>query len=164
MTIHFGYDKKQVLDGLRSHFFGRIEIRVLFILVNIFAILSAVLFYFKKIQPISFLLFSFLWFMLWLGVRRILPLSIYKKSHTFHDTFTMNFTNTGVSLKTEKGEQTWPWERFSEYKETLYFFHLYFNARSFFMVPKDAFQGIIDVQEVRSLMKTKIKTAQKVKM
>jgi hypothetical protein len=31
-------------------------------------------------------------------------------------------------------------------------------------VPKDAFQGIIDVQEVRSLMKTKIKTAQKVKM
>jgi YcxB-like protein len=161
MTIHFGYDKKQVLDGLRSHFFGRPEIRILFILVNLFAILSAVLFYFKKIQPFSFLIFSFLWFLLWLGVRRMLPLSIYKKSHTFHDTFSMDFSNAGVLLKTEKGEQTWPWERFSEYKETLYFFHLYFNPRSFFMVPKDAFEGIEDLQEVRALMKTRINAQRK---
>ena len=57
MTIQFGYDKKQVLDGLRSHFFGRIEIRVLFIVINLFAILSAILFYFHKIQALSFLIF-----------------------------------------------------------------------------------------------------------
>ena len=74
MTIQFAYNKKQVLDGLRSHFFGRIEIRVLFIVINVFAILSAVLFYFRKIQALSFLIFSLLWFLLWLTVRRILPL------------------------------------------------------------------------------------------
>jgi hypothetical protein len=156
MTIHFGYDKKQVLDGLRSHFFGRPEIRILFILVNVFAILSAIFFYFKKIQAFSFLIFSFLWFLLWLVVRKMLPLSIYKKSHTFHDTFSMNFDTTGILLKTEKGEQTWPWERFSEYKETLYFFHLYFTPRSFFMVPKDAFNDMQDLQEARALLKTSI--------
>jgi YcxB-like protein len=157
MTIHFGYNKKQVLDGLRSHFFGRLEIRILFILINIFAILSAVLFYFKKIQPLSFLIFSFLWFLLWLGIRRILPLTIYKKSHTFRDNFTMNFNPAAVQLNTEKGEQIWPWERFSEFKETQYFFHLYFNAQSFFLVPKDAFGEIADLQEVRALIKDKIK-------
>ncbi len=157
MTIHFGYNKKQVLDGLRSHFFGRPEIRILFILVNIFAILSAVLFYFKKIQPISFLIFSFLWFLLWLGIRRILPLTIYKKSHTFQDNFTMDFTPDSVHLNTEKGEQIWPWGRFSEFRETQYFFHLYFNSQSFFLVPKDAFEELADLQETRALIKEKIK-------
>ena len=72
MTIHFGYDKKQVLDGLRSHFFGRPEIRILFIVINVFAILSAALYYFKQIQALSFLIFSLLWFVLWITVRRFL--------------------------------------------------------------------------------------------
>jgi hypothetical protein len=156
MTIHFGYNKKQVLDGLRAHFFGRREIRILFILVNVFAILSAVLFYFKKIQPVSFLTFSFLWFLLWLGIRIVLPLTIYKKSHTFRDNFTMDFNPDEVRLNTEKGEQIWPWARFSEFKETQYFFHLYFNSQSFFLVPKDAFEEIVDLQEARALIKEKI--------
>lgn len=157
MTIHFSYNKKQVLDGLRSHFFGRPEIRTLMIVVNVFAIVSAVLFAFKKIQPVSFLIFSFLWFFLWISVRRFLPLSIYNKAHTFHDSFTMNLDNAGVLLRTEKGEQRWAWESFSTYKETLYFFHLYFDARSFFLVPKDAFGSITEVQEARELIKGKIK-------
>ena len=49
MTIHFGYDKKQVIHALRFHFLTRPEIKVLFVLVNVFAILSAVLFFLKKI-------------------------------------------------------------------------------------------------------------------
>src|SRR5579871_4989186 len=142
MTIHFGYNKKQVLDGLRSHFFGRIEIRILVILVNIFAILSAVLFYLHRIQPIAFLIFSLLWITLWITIRRILPLSIYKRSQTFQDRFILSMDEAGVKLETERGSQLWQWTRFSAFKETVHFFLLYFNARSFFMVPKDAFKDL----------------------
>ncbi len=156
MTIQFGYDKKQVLDGLRSHFFGRVEIRALFIVINLFAILSAVLFYFKKIQALSFLIFSLLWFLLWISVRRILPMSIYKKSQTFRDTFTMSMEEEGVRLQTQKGQQIWRWDDFSNFKETVTFFLLYFDGRSFFMVPKDAFKDITDIQAARQLFRDKI--------
>ena len=60
MTVHFGYEKKQVLQGLRYHFINRKEIKILLILINVFAIASAVLFYLKYIQAISFLIFSVL--------------------------------------------------------------------------------------------------------
>src|SRR5580693_9251769 len=110
MTIQFGYDKKQVLDGLRGHFFSRPEIRTLSIIINVFAILSAILFYFKKIQALPFLLFSVLWFVLWISVRRLLPLSIYKKSATFQDTFTLGIEDRGILLQTKKGQQLWAWE------------------------------------------------------
>jgi len=156
MTIQFGYDKKQVLDGLRSHFFGMAEIRFLFILINLFAILSAILFYFKKIQALSFLIFSLLWFLLWVSVRRLLPLSIYKKSETFQDHFTLSMEERGVLLETQKGTQIWQWNEFSEYKETIHFFILYFNRRSFFMVPKDAFKDIAEIQIARQLLRTRI--------
>lgn len=157
MTVHFGYDKKQVLDGLRNHFFGRPEIRILFIMVNVFAILSAVLFYFKKIQAISFLTFSLLWFFLWITVRRILPISIYKRSHTFRDTFTLSLTQQeGVLLQTERGQQRWHWNDFSNFKETVYFFHLYFDNRSFFLIPKDSFKDLEEMQEARKMMKDNI--------
>ena len=54
MTVHFGYDKKQVLQALRYHLLNRKEIRLMIILVNVFALLSAALFYFKKILPLAF--------------------------------------------------------------------------------------------------------------
>ena len=108
MTVHFGYDKKQVLEGLRNHFFARPEIRILIILVNVFAIISAILFYFKYIQALSFLIFSVLWFLLWLTVRRLLPMSIYKRSHTFQDNFTLSLNEQeGILLQTERGKQAW---------------------------------------------------------
>jgi hypothetical protein len=156
MTIHFTYDKKQVIQGLRYHFFTRPEIKILLILVNIFAILSAVLFYFKKIQPISFLVFSGLWLALMLVIWRLLPASIYKKAQTFKDTFSMRFEDNEVLLTNERGTQAWEWQRFSSFLETPYFFHLYFDSRSFFLVPKDAFLNITDIQETRSLLKAKI--------
>ena len=155
-TENFGYEKKQVLDGLRSHFFGRVEIRIMIILVNLFAILSAVLFYFHIIQPMAFLIFSLLWLILWITIRRVLPLSIYKRSHTFQDKFTLSMDEAGVQLETEKGTQLWQWNKFSEFKETVHFFLLYFNSRSFFMVPKDSFKDLVALQEAREMLRNKI--------
>src|ERR1700744_2835815 len=157
MTIQFGYNKRQELDGLMGHFFSRPEIRTMFIIINVFAILSAVLFAFKKIQALPFLIFSLLWFILWVSVRRLLPLSIYKKSATFQDTFTLTLEERGIMLETKKGNQLWTWEDFSGFKETLYFFHIYFNARSFFMIPKDSFKDITEIQAARKLLKERIK-------
>src|ERR1700760_1724618 len=131
MTIHFGYNKKQVLDGLRGQFFGRPQIRIMVIMINVFPLLSAVLFALKKIQALPFLIFSVLWFFLWISIRRLLPLSIYKKSATFQDTFILNLEDQGILLETKKGQQLWEWSVFSGFKETAYFFHVYFDARSF---------------------------------
>ena len=156
MTISFSYDKKQVLQALRYHFLARPEIKVLLIMVNVFAILSAVLFYFRYIQPISFLMFSVLWFLLMLVVWRILPRSIYKRSHTFQDHFSMDFLDEYVVLRTNNGEKAWPWSVFSKFIESPYFFHLYFDARSFFLVPTDAFKDIQERQEARKLLRAKI--------
>jgi|ERR1700733_4312793 len=156
MTVQFGYNKKQVLDGLRGHFFSRPEIKTLAIVVNVFAILSAALFGFKKIQAMPFLLFSILWIILWLSIWRLLPLSIYKRSATFRDTFILSMDQRGILLETERGSQSWQWENFSGFKETAYFFHLYFDARSFFMIPKDAFMDLPELQAARKLLKDRI--------
>lgn len=157
MTIHFGYDKKQVLQALRYHFISRPEIKILLIVVNVFALASAILFAFKWIQALSFLIFSFMWFMLVLAIWRLLPSSIYKRELTFKDHFSMRFTGEGVELSNELGSKAWPWTAFSTFVESPYFFHLYFDTRSFFLVPKDAFTDINQLQEARELMKGKIK-------
>ena len=157
MTVHFGYDKKQVLHALRYHFLTRPEIKLLIILVNVFAILSATLAIFRVIQPLSFLVFSLLWLALMLIVWKILPLSIYKRSHTFQDQFSLTIDERQVELNNERGQQVWPWHRFSSFVESPYFFHLYFDSRSFFLVPKDSFKDLTDVQAVRKMFREKIK-------
>ena len=156
MTIQFGYDKKEVVQALRYHFLSRPEIKILLVLVNVFAILSAVMFGLKKIQPISFLAFSLLWFVLMLVIWRFLPTSIYRRSATFKDHFMMHFMENEVVLETERGAKGWPWNAFSHFVESHYFFHLYFDARSFFLVPKDAFKDIIELQEVREMFRKKL--------
>jgi len=158
MTIQFGYNKKQVLDGLRGHFFGQPEIRIIVIVINLFAILSAILLFFKKIRVPYFLLFSFLWFFVWLSIRRFLPLSIYRRNTTFRDHFTLSMDDQGVLLETTRGSQQWKWENISTFKETAYFFHLYFTARSFFLIPKDSFKDITEIQSARQLLKSRIKS------
>ena len=45
MTIEFSYNKQQVLQALRYHFLGRPEIRIMIIVVNVFALISAALFF-----------------------------------------------------------------------------------------------------------------------
>ena len=156
MTVQFGYDKKQVIQALRYHFLMRPEIKILLILINVFAITSAVLFALKKIQALSFLIFSFLWFLLMLVIWRILPGSIYRKNYTFKDHFIMHFEEENVVLETAKGAKGWPWKSFSHFVESPYFFHLYFDARSFFLVPKDSFKSITDLQEAREMLRARI--------
>jgi hypothetical protein len=156
MTVQFGYDKKQVIQALRYHFLMRPEIKILLILINVFAITSAILFALKKIQPVSFLIFSFLWFLLMLVIWRILPGSIYRRSLTFQDHFIMHLEEENVILETAKGSKGWPWTRFSYFLESPYFFHLYFDARSFFLVPKDAFDSITALQDARELLRKKL--------
>ena len=157
MTVNFGYEKKQVVHALRYHFLTRPEIKLLIIFVNVFAILSAVLAIFKVIQPLSFLIFSVLWLGLMLVVWKILPLSIYRRSHTFQDQFSLTIDENQVELNNERGKQVWPWNRFSSFVESPYFFHLYFDSRSFFLLPKDSFKDIVELQEVRKLFREKIR-------
>ena len=54
MTIYFGYEKAQVIQALRYHFISRKEIRLMLILVNVFAIASIVLYAFGKVGAMAF--------------------------------------------------------------------------------------------------------------
>ena len=156
MTVHFSYDKRQVLQALRYHFISKREIRLMIILVNVFAIVSAALFYFKKILPFAFLVSSFLWFVLMITFWFILPFMVYRRAATFKDHFTMNFEDQGFSLGNERGSRSWEWKSLSNTLETPHFFHLYFDPTSFFLVPKTAFS---DEQrsEMRDLLRTKVR-------
>jgi hypothetical protein len=90
-------------------------------------------------------------------VWRILPRSIYKRSRTFQDHFMMDINAEYVLLRTEKGEKEWRWQAFSKFVESPFFFHLYFDPRSFFLVPTDAFDTAEAKQQARELMKANIK-------
>jgi hypothetical protein len=157
MTIQFSYDKNQVLQALRYHFLSKREIRLMIILVNVFALLSAVLFYFRKILPFAFLVGSFLWFSLMISFWFILPGMVYRRAATFRDHFTMVFEDNSFSVGNERGSRSWPWNALSNFLETPHFFHLYFDNRSFFLVPKNALSGSDEVYQLRHLLQEKIK-------
>lgn len=155
MQHSFSYDKKKVIQALRYHFVQKREIRFLMILVNVFAIVSAILFYAKKIRPEPFLLGSFIWIMLMASFWYFLPNSIYKRSNTFRESFIIYFTESQVKLESERGYVEWQWNQFSRFFESPHFFHLYFDAKSFFLVPKDNMSE--DTRhELRGLLKKKI--------
>jgi hypothetical protein len=160
MTIHFSYNKKQVLQALRYHFLSKREIRLMIILVNVFALVSATLFYFRKILPLAFLTGSLLWFILMISFWFILPGMVYRKASTFKDHFTMIFEEKTFSVGNERGSRSWPWEALSTFLETPYFFHLYFDNRSFFLVPKNGFTNSDDVYNFRQILKEKVKTGE----
>jgi len=157
MTVHFSYDKKQVLQALRYHFFSKKEIRIMIIVVNLFALASLVLLYFKKILPVAFLVGSCLWLVLMLSFFFVLPGMVYRKAATFRDHFTMSFEEDSFSLGNERGSRSWAWKELSSFLETPHFFHLYFDNRSFFLVPKESFGSSNEVHEMRQLLKSKIK-------
>jgi hypothetical protein len=155
MRHSFSYEKKKVIQALRYHFVQRPEIRILIILVNVFAIFSAVLFYTKKIRPEPFLLGSFIWLMLMATFWYILPNSIYKKAATFQDAFIIDFTGEGVRLENERGFVNWPWQKFSRFFESPHFFHLYFDSKSFFLVPKEGMSEEFK-HDVRGILNAKV--------
>ena len=138
---YFSFQKAKVIQALRYHFISRKEIKLMMVLVNVFAILSAALFFFHKISPLAFLLSSFLWFMLMILFWFVLPNLVYKRSATFRDRFRINLNEDGFGIENERGGQSWEWKVFSGWMESPHFFHLYFNSRSFFIFPKEAFAG-----------------------
>lgn len=156
MTVHFSYDKKQVLQALRYHFLSKREIRLMIVLVNVFALLSAVLFYLKKILPFAFLMGSFLWFILMITFWFVLPGLVYRRAATFKDHFTMNFESDHFSLGNERGSRSWAWTELRNFIETPNFFHLYFDSRSFFLVPKNSLLSSDEVQQLRHLLQDKV--------
>ena len=152
----FSYDKRKVIQALRYHFITRMEIKVMIILVNVFAILSATLFFLHKISPLAFLVSSVLWFTLMIAFWFIIPNMVYKRSDTFIDSFRAILSENECRIENERGGRSWPWKEFSTWIESPHFYHLYFNSRSFFIIPKDAFEGD-DVHEARKIFRIKIK-------
>jgi hypothetical protein len=157
MTIHFTYEKGKVMQGLRYHFITRPELRILLIVVNVFALTAAALFYFKKVTALAFFMGSVLWFVLMISIWFLLPAIIYRRTSTFRDHFEMNFDNIGFSLGNERGGRNWQWHSLTSFLESPHFFHLYFDSRTFFLVPKSGCKSTDEVFELRQLLKEKIK-------
>lgn len=153
---YFTFNKAKVIQALRYHFITRREIKTMMILVNVFAIVSAALFFFKKISPIAFLISAVLWFAMMIAFWFFLPHLIYKNSNTFKDKFKATLGNDSFTIENENGNRSWAWNEFKTSMESPHFFHLYFDTRSFFIVPKDAFEED-DVHKARKIIAEKIK-------
>lgn len=152
----FTYNKSKVIQALRYHFISRKEIKIMMVLVNVFAISSAALFFFKKISPFAFLISSMLWFFMMILFWFLLPTIIYKKSKTFKDQFRAILEDGQFVIENDRGSRSWDWTEFSTWIESPHFFHLYFNPRSFFIIPKEAFDGD-DEHAARKILSAKIK-------
>jgi hypothetical protein len=157
MEIHVSYKKTQVLQALRYHFISKREIKLMMILVNVFALLSAGLFFFKLINALPFLMSSVLWMAMMFAFWIWLPYIIYKRSKTFQDSFTVILEEDHLFINTEKGQKSWAWREFSNFMETPGFFHLYFDAKSFLLLPKDVFKDDNQIASTRHLLQDKIK-------
>ena len=155
-TQPFVFNKPKVIQALRYHFISRKEIKIMMILVNVFALVSASLYFFKKITPMAFMLSSLLWFLMMLVFWFLLPRMIYNKSASFKDTFSITINEDYFMLSHEKASKQFAWRDFSSWMESPHFFHLYINERSFFLIPKDAFINDQEV-EARSTFKQKIR-------
>lgn len=158
MQHAFSYDKKKVIQALRYHFVQRKELKILIVVVNVFAIVAAILFYTKKIRPEPFLLGSFVWLILMATFWYFLPNSIYNRSATFKDQFVIFFNQEGIRLETERGETFWEWKKCSHFFESPHFIHLYFDATSFFLVPKEGMSQEMQ-HELRGFFKLRIKSS-----
>ena len=140
-TATFTYHKPKVIQALRYHFISRREIKVMMILVNVFALLSASLYFFKKISPMAFMLSSLLWFLMMFIFWFLLPRIIYGKSSSFRDSFSVAINDENFILSNERASKEFSWTNFTSWMESPHFFHLYINERSFFLLPKEAFEG-----------------------
>ncbi len=155
MQLPISYTKNKTIQGLRYHFFSKKEIKALLIIVNVFAIIAAILFYSNKIRPEPLLLFSCIWMIMMISVWFILPYSIYKQSTTFNESFILFINESGLRLDNERGYVNWAWNTFSKYFESPNFIHLYFDEKSFFLIPKDNIDNEI-LENLRELLKRKI--------
>ena len=157
MTIYFGYEKGQVMQALRYHFISRPEISTMLIVVNVFALLSIILYMLNKITYMAFFVGSFLWIVLMISFWFILPGMVYRRAATFQHKFSMHFKENDFTLEHEKGSRTWPWQALKKFIESPHFFHLYFDSRSFFLVPKSGFRDKDEIHEFRQMLKEKVR-------
>ena len=157
MHFNISYDKNKTIQGLRYHFFSKKEIKALLIIVNVFAIIAAILLYLEKIRPEPFVLFSFIWIIMMISLWFVLPYSIYRKSTTFKESFSLFVNESGLRLDNDRGHVHWAWNSFTKYFESPNFFHLYFDEISFFLVPKDNMDDET-IKDLREVLKSKIGT------
>ncbi len=157
MIIHFGYEKNQVIQALRYHFISRPEIRIMLILVNVFALASITLYALGKITPMAFFVGSFLWIVLMISFWFILPFMVYRRAVTFKHEFSMDFREDGFTLAHERGSKSWAWSSLKNFVESPHFFHLYFDTRSFLLVPKSGCKDSDEILALRNLIKGKVK-------
>lgn len=155
MQFSFSYNKKKVLQALRYHFISQKEIRILFIVILLFDIISAVLYFTNKIRPEPFLLGALIWFLFLISFWFLMPGTVYKRSQTFREAFTIYFQPDYIALENNNGRVEWQWSRLKNYFESPNFFHLYFSAKSFFIVPKDNISRE-EQSEIRSLLNSHI--------
>ncbi len=155
MQITFDYNKKKVIQALRYYFIMRREIRILIVLVNLFSILTAVLFFTHKISPFAFLFSAVMWLLLMIMFWFIMPAMVYRRTASFKEQFTAVFSVDDLELKNNKGFIKWKWRKFITYKETPHFFFLYLNKRSFFLIPKEKF-NLSELKEIQILLQQKI--------
>lgn len=158
MTVEFGYNKPQVIQALRYHFISKIEMRIMIILVNVFAVFSLILYALGKITPVAFIINAFLWIVLMVSLWFILPYVVYRRAQTFQHRFTMYFDENDFTLAHDKGRRSWPYTALQSYKESPHFFHLYYDPRSFFLVPKDSFKSTEEISAMRQLLRNKIRS------
>lgn len=127
------------------------------ILVNVFAIASLFLYVTKKVTPNAFLVGSLLWIVLLVSFWFILPALVYKRAVTFRHTFSMTFTEDGFSLDHERGGKSWQWNVLNSFMESPNFFHLYFDSRSFLLVPKDGCVNKDQVHQLRQVIQSHVR-------
>jgi hypothetical protein len=157
MTIHFAYEKPKVLQALRYHFISRPEIKIMLILVNVFALTSIILYMLKIVTPLAFFMGTFLWIVLMISFWFILPLTVYRRAVTFRHEFSMDFDDNNFTLRHERGAKTWPWTALKHYVESPHFFHFYFDNRSFILVPKSGCKDDDEVFELRKLIREHVR-------
>lgn len=156
MTIHFGFDKKKVIKALRLYFISRREIRFMIILVNVLAILLLVAFSLKYLSAANYIVFCFLWVILMVFFWFVFPYSVYAKTIMFKHEYSMTFGEGEFSLEHKGRAKSWPWSSLKKYIESPDFFHLYFDSRTFLLVPKDACKDSDEVHELRTLISLKV--------
>lgn len=146
-----------MIQALRYHFISRQEIRIMLIVVNVFALASVTLYALGKITPMAFFMGSALWIVLMISFWFILPFMVYRRAITFKHEFSMDFRDDGFTLAHERGSKSWAWTALKSYLESPHFFHLYFDSRSFLLVPKNGCKDSDEVFELRKLIKEKVK-------
>ena len=152
MAFILHFQKSTVLQALRYHFIKQSEIKTLMVIVNIYAITTAILLYYKKIRPELFLLGSVLWIVLMLLFWYILPWWFYKKTQLFRYDWQFSYDHQGASLVCDHGEAAWNWSEVQHYFESPLFFHFYFGSKSFFIIPKQPFSAE-NQHEIRGFLK-----------